>query len=1018
MASWGHRKRVSKSGEHDVVVLLRAVLRQGATYVGLLIIGLVWLGLDFHLASEREHAERAAVQSSRNLARAFEEHLSRSLKDIDRTLLILRANYENNPASFDFKGFLQTAHVSDHPAMQVVLIGSNGDVLMRSVGPVDPLVNVNDRLHFRHLSSSGVDELVISEPVVGRGTKKLSVHLSRPVRKADGSFDGILTVTLDPQYFAKFFQSIDIGRDGYVTVVGSDGIVRAVGGAPSNLIGANLTGAELFKRHASAPAGWYYDNEEQADGVKRLKAYRAVKDFPLIVTVGIAAHEIFADTQFRRRAYRLIGSLFTLMILFVTGYSVWSRVKLEQTSEELQTQNLRFDAALNNMSHGLCMFDATGRLVVCNERYLELYGLSPENARPGTSLLELLEHRKAAGTFTADADRYIANLRAQIAEGKANTVTVELPDGRVIAVLNSPMAGGGWVALHEDITEQRRAELDLARTKNFLDNVIENVPATIIVKDAHDFRYVLINHAGEEFFGRPAHEVIGKTPYEILPKAAADSLAARDYELLSVGSQEFYHEPPLHKQGGMQLVSTRRRVIRGPNGEPRYLLSVVEDMTEQKRAEARIQHMAHHDALTDLPNRMSLMVKINEALARLRQRGECFSIFLLDLDQFKSVNDSLGHLVGDVLLKAVAQRLIACTRETDVVARLGGDEFAILQAVDGNPRDATAALAKEIVDVITAPYDLDGQQVVIGTSIGVAIAPDDGRDANELLIRADLALYRAKSEGRNGCRYFEPAMEAEVRARHALESNLRLAVARNEFELHYQTQVDIATQQTDGVEALVRWRHPQLGMVRPDQFIHVAEETGLIVPLGTWILRKACNDAAGWPSHISVAVNLSPAQFRRGDLIKTVADALCESGLPPERLQLEITETVLLQKNAENLAVLHELKKLGVSIVLDDFGTGYSSLSYLKMFPFDKIKIDRSFVAEMDDRADCAAIVGCVIALGRSLGMGTVAEGVETAEQVQLLRAAGCREAQGYLFSRPVPAADLVFTRGRRKRIA
>ena len=307
---------------------------------------------------------------------------------------------------------------------------------------------------------------------------------------------------------------------------------------------------------------------------------------------------------------------------------------------------------------------------------------------------------------------------------------------------------------------------------------------------------------------------------------------------------------------------------------------------------------------------------------------------------------------------------------------------------------------------------------MIGTSIGVAIAPDDGRDANELLIRADLALYRAKSEGRNGCRYFEPAMEAEVRARHALESNLRLAVARNEFELHYQTQVDIATQQTDGVEALVRWRHPQLGMVRPDQFIHVAEETGLIVPLGTWILRKACSDAAGWPSHISVAVNLSPAQFRRGDLIKTVADALCESGLPPERLQLEITETVLLQKNAENLAVLHELKKLGVSIVLDDFGTGYSSLSYLKMFPFDKIKIDRSFVAEMDDRADCAAIVGCVIALGRSLGMGTVAEGVETAEQVQLLRAAGCREAQGYLFSRPVPAADLVFTRGRRKRIA
>jgi diguanylate cyclase (GGDEF)-like protein/PAS domain S-box-containing protein len=647
-----------------------------------------------------------------------------------------------------------------------------------------------------------------------------------------------------------------------------------------------------------------------------------------------------------------------------------------------------------------------------------VYGLEPDRARPGTTLRELLEQRKAAGTFTADPDRYTADLRAQIAEGKASTVAVDLPDGRVIAVLNSPMAGGGWVALHEDITEQRGAEQELARTKNFLDMVIENVPATIIVKDAQDFRYVLINHAGEEFFGRPAHQVIGKTPYELLPKAAADSVAARDYELLSLGRQDYYHEPPLHKLGGMQLVSTRRRVIRGPNGEPRYLLSVVEDMTEQKRAEARIQHMAHHDALTDLPNRMMLMVKINEALARLRQRGECFCVFLLDLDQFKSVNDSLGHLVGDVLLKAVAQRLIACTRETDVVARLGGDEFAILQVVEGNPRAAAAALARQIVEAVTAPYDLDGQQVIIGTSIGVAIAPDDGRDANELLIRADLALYRAKSEGRNGCRYFESTMEAEVRARHALELNLRQAIARTEFELHYQTVVDIGTQQADGVEALVRWRHPQLGMVRPDQFIQVAEETGLIVPLGAWILRKACSDAAGWPAHISVAVNLSPAQFRRGDLIETVAGALCESGLPPERLHLEITETVLLQKNAENLAVLHELKKLGVSIVLDDFGTGYSSLSYLKMFPFDKIKIDRSFVAEMDDRADCAAIVGCVIALGRSLGMGTVAEGVETAEQLALLRAAGCREAQGYLFSRPVPAAELVLTRGRRKKIA
>ena len=855
----GAQDQVLKTDEQDWIALLRAVLRQGATYVGLMIIGLVWLGLDFHLASERQHAERAAVQTSRNLARAFEEHLSRSLKDVDRTLQILRASYESNRAAFDFTGFLKTTHVSDHPAMQVVIIGRNGDVLMRSVGPVLPVVNVSDRPHFRHLADTGADEFIISEPVVGRGTGKLSVHLSRPLRKPDGSFDGIITASLDPQYFAEFYQSIDIGRDAFVSVVGLDGIVRAVGGSPANLIGSNLTGSQLFKRHASAQSGWYYDDAEDGDGVRRLKAYRGAKDFPLIVSVGMAAHEIFADIQFRRRAYRLIGSLFTLLILFVTGYSVWGRVRLEQTSEALQTQNMRFDAALNNMSHGLCMFDEAARLVVCNERYLKLYGLSPDLAKPGTTLHELLEQRKALGTFRADPERYIAELRAQIAEGKASTVTVELPDGRVIAVLNSPMEGGGWVALHEDITEQRHAEQEVARTKNFLDTVIENVPATIIVKDARDFRFILINQAGEEFFGRPVHEVIGKTPYDILPKAAADSIAARDYELLSVDRQDYYHEPPLNKrEGGMQLVSTRRRIIRGPDGEPRYIMSVVEDQTEQKRAEARIQHMAHHDALTDLPNRMMLMVKINEALARLRLRGDSFCIFLLDLDQFKSVNDSLGHLMGDVLLKMVAQRLIAGARETDIVARLGGDEFAILQVVERNPREAAAALAQQIVEAVTAPYDLDGQQVVIGTSIGVAIAPDNGSDANELLIRADLALYRAKSEGRNGCRYFEAAMEAEVRARHALESNLRQAVARNEFELHYQTIVDIASQEPHGVEALVRWRHPQLGMVRPDQFIPLAEETGLIVPLGAWILhRPAATRPAGR------RISASPSTFRR-----------------------------------------------------------------------------------------------------------------------------------------------------------
>jgi diguanylate cyclase (GGDEF)-like protein/PAS domain S-box-containing protein len=996
---------------HNWAVLRRAVVSQGSTYLGAVMIALVWLSLFVYLSVERDHVERAAVQNASNLARVFEEHLTRSLNHIDGALLVLRGSYEESPQDFDISRWVHITELLADPAMQLVIVGADGIVKVRSVGPVSPPINVSDREHFQKLANSDADELVISRPVIGRGTKRLSVHLSRRLRALDGSFDGIITASLDPGYFAKFYGSVDIGEEGFVRVVGLDGIVRAVDGRVPETIGRNLIEAELFEQYRTSPTGWYYSQSPDNTDVKRLIAYRAVKGFPLIVSVGLAAREIFSDNMAKQIAYVLVATVLTLLILLVVGFSVWGRMKLEKTTEALHTQNLRFDAALNNMSHGLVMFDASTRLVVCNERYMQIYGLSPEIVKPGCTLRDLLEHRRAMGTFARDPERYVADLMSDILRGKSTTVSVELPDGRVTAVLNSPMEGGGWVALHEDITEQCRAEQELARTKNFLDTVIENVPTTIIVKDARDFRYVLINRAGEDFFGRPADQILGKTAYDFLPKAAADSVAARDYELLRVGRQDFYQESPLHKPNDpLQLISTRRRVIRGPNGEPQYLMGVVEDLTEQKRAEARIAHLARHDSLTDLPNRMQLMARIDEALARLRQCGERFCVFLLDLDQFKSVNDSLGHSLGDALLKTVAERLKSVTHETNFVARLGGDEFAILQTMDGDPRDAAATLANRLLAAITAPYELAGHQVTIGTSIGIALAPEDGNDGDQLLVRADLALYRAKSEGRNGYRFFESAMEAEVRARRAIEADLRAAVERGEFELHYQTMVDIATQEPRVAEALVRWRHPQRGLVPPNQFIMLAEETGLIVPLGIWILRQACRDAVNWPAHIKVAVNLSVAQFRKGDLSDIVAQTLAETGLSPDRLELEITETVLLEKNAENLAVLRHLKSLGIFIVLDDFGTGYSSLSYLKMFPFDKIKIDRSFVEELASRADCAAIVGAVISLGRSLDIGTIAEGVETAEQVALLRAAGCREAQGFFFSRPVPVGDLVLT--------
>jgi diguanylate cyclase (GGDEF)-like protein len=417
--------------------------------------------------------------------------------------------------------------------------------------------------------------------------------------------------------------------------------------------------------------------------------------------------------------------------------------------------------------------------------------------------------------------------------------------------------------------------------------------------------------------------------------------------------------------------------------------------------------MAHHDLLTGLSNRALFMEKIEEAGARLRRRGETFTVFMLDLDRFKYVNDSLGHPEGDALLKETARRLKAALRETDVLARLGGDEFAILQTGEANQREDAIVLARRIIDVITEPYDINGNKVAIGTSIGVAMAPVDGIEPSELMKKADLALYRMKSEGRNGYRFFDAQMTADAVALHQLEHDLREAMQRNELEVHYQPVVDGKTRQPVGAEALVRWRHPKKGFIPPDKFIPLAEETGLIVQLGEWVLQTACAEAAKWPAPLKIAVNLSAVQFKKSNLLDVVMCVLVETGLPPERLELEITESMLIENDINISDVIRKLKNLGVSIALDDFGTGYSSLSYLTKFPFDKIKIDKSFTQNLIKRVECRAIVSSVHALGHGLDILTTAEGVETEQQFEMLRAAGINLVQGYLFGRPCRASDL-----------
>ena len=435
-------------------------------------------------------------------------------------------------------------------------------------------------------------------------------------------------------------------------------------------------------------------------------------------------------------------------------------------------------------------------------------------------------------------------------------------------------------------------------------------------------------------------------------------------------------------------------------------VATFEDITEWQLAQEQISHMARHDALTNLPNRTLFREQLEQAL-RLVKRSDQLAVLCLDLDHFKEINDSLGHPIGDALLMEVGRRLGECVTDNDTVARLGGDEFAIVQFCKDCDPSAVALLASHIVERISEPYTIAGHQLVIGVSIGISLAPEDGKNPDELLKKADLALYRAKADGRGTYRFFETGMDARAQARRLLELDLRAALQRSEFEVHYQPIRDIAKDKVVAFEALVRWNHPLRGMIPPVNFIPLAEETGLIVPLGDWVLRQACTDAAGWSQDVDIAVNLSPVQFKNPNLVSPVKAALEASGLPAHRLELEITESVLLQNSETTLAVLHELRGFGVRISLDDFGTGYSSLSYLRSFPFDKIKIDRSFVTELATREDSMAIVRAVTGLGKSLGIVTTAEGVETDEQFDLLRREGCTQAQGYLFSKPRPAAEV-----------
>lgn len=544
----------------------------------------------------------------------------------------------------------------------------------------------------------------------------------------------------------------------------------------------------------------------------------------------------------------------------------------------------------------------------------------------------------------------------------------------------------------------------LGRTQNFLDNIIENMPVAVAVKDARDRCYVLINRTAEAIFGIARRDLIGKRADDPSDKESANDLFPLAGEALRTHELQTIDEHVVHTHhNGTRVLTTRNLSIPDETGEQRYLLSLSEDITERKQAEARIQHLAHYDALTDLPNRAAFVEHLTRTIDAAKANEESFAVLSIDLDGFKEVNDMFGHAVGDDVLRELSQRLRTLAGEA-YLARLGGDEFTFITPSGDYPALAEV-FAGRLHAAAATDLELNGQRLRVGISIGVAIFPADGTDATTLLNNADAALYRAKAAGRGKTRFFEIEMDNRLRERRAIQHELSSAVARDELRLHYQplTKID---GEVIGFEALIRWHNPQRGMVSPATFIPVAEESGLIMQIGEWVLREACREAASWPNPLQIAINLSPVQFRHGDLAGLVHSVLLETGLAPTRLELEITEGVLVDDFGRGVSILRRLKLLGVRIAMDDFGTGYSSLSYLQAFPFDKIKIDQSFISKVKSNPQSAAIVRAVIGLAHGLNLPVLAEGVETKDQLDFLAAESCDEVQGYLMGRPHPITE------------
>jgi diguanylate cyclase (GGDEF)-like protein/PAS domain S-box-containing protein len=981
-----------------------------AIVVGVILISALFVLLAaFFLAEKKRNVEDGVRVLTGNFVGAIDQQVTSNIDKIDLVILALAEELQSELGS---KGRVDVKAIDGLTAKQVARIpelsglrvtDENGKLIAGTGVSAGAPATYGDRDFFQSHRTHINSGFIVSAPLFGRVSREWVIVLSRRFEHPDGSFAGVIAAAILVDHFTKLLSVLDLGPGGIALIRDTDlgmvtryppieGRAGAVGDR-----GASRELTDLVK--SGVPKGTFH-SEATADGVERTGSYRILSHAPYVVIAGMASDHYLAEWRGDIRKSAVLVGVFVVVLSLSGALLGWLLRHLKQREASFR---MLFD------NHPLPMWvwdhETFGYLAV-NDAAVAQYGYSREEFL-GMSVLDL---RPAE-------DRELIRQAARERGGsrRTNRMLRHLKaDGALIDVMvhaqTLQYAGRtATLAVAIDITTRKRAEDELRWTKSFLDTVLNYVPAAITVKGARDNRYLLTNKKGEAFFGLPREQIIGRTPDELFGAEAGRAIVERDREALECDGLEFTGQVLHAGSCGYGVVSTKKVVIRDAKGEPEHLLSIIEDITDRVRAAEQAIHMARHDALTGLANRVLFAENANQALCELSQSAPPFSILLLDLDQFKHVNDTLGHPTGDALLIAVARRLQDCVGSAGLVARFGGDEFAILQRGGDNQNNSAIALANKILEFLVEPYELAGHRVTIGTSIGIVMVPDHGTEFDQLMKCADLALYQAKSTGRNQYFVFESALAVRASTRLTLENDLRRALKGREFEVYYQPVVNLATCEPCAAEAQIRWNHPTMGMTSPDRFIPVAEDMGLIVDIGEWVLRTACADAVGWPSHLALAVNLSSVQFSQGDLVGVVVRALRDSGLPPKRLELEITESVLLEKTDENIALLHKLRSVGVSIVLDDFGTGYSSLSYLKMFPWDKIKIDRSFVEELGIRGECSAIVGAVVGLGRSLHIATTAEGVETEKQRALLRAAGCTLGQGYLFGRPVPKERLAF---------